>query len=151
MDTQLSLSYELIYLMGWLLKHEKNMLNSLIKHALKNGLALDLEKIQSYDYDHVSAELQGTILEFLSFLEKALAKNIDSQEQEAQCPHDASISSTIKKIDQDSLDLKQVRLSIQRAKNLLNKAPQQTEEQAKSLLFEHILKNWKPAKGDLVN
>jgi hypothetical protein len=146
--------------MGWLLKHEKNMLNSLIKHALKNGLAVDLEKIQAYNYSHVAGELQTTILDFLSFLEKALAKNIDAQghSHDAQGGQDENIFSTIKKLDQENVDLKQVKLSIQRAKSLLNKAateeknsPQETEEQAKTLLFEHILKNWKPSKGDLVN
>ncbi len=33
------LSFELLVLINWLMQNEKQMLNNLIKHALKNGLA----------------------------------------------------------------------------------------------------------------
>ena len=155
MDTNLSLSFELIYLMGWLLKHEKSQLNELIKNALKNGLAQDLQKIDSYGCVQMNDELYGTILDFLSFLEKSLAKSMDSTSVPLQ--GEDAIFPTLKKLDQENLDLKNIKLSIQKARDLLSKNsegkqdPAEQTELAKNVLFEHILKGWKPAKGDLLN
>jgi hypothetical protein len=155
MDTNLSLSFELIYLMGWLLKNEKGMLNDLIKHALKNGLAQDLQKVESYGGAQMNEELYDTIVAFLSYLEKTLAKNLETSISPVNA--DEAIFPTLKKLDQENLDLKNLKLSIQKARDLLAKnieekgnTVQQTEL-AKNVLFEHILKGWKPSKGDLLN
>lgn len=144
MDKHLSLSFELIYLMGWLLKHEKGMLNSLIKHALKNGLAEDLEKIHLDSQTDASQELQATILEFLAFLERALAKNLDAS---------LETSST------DRQDTAEIKTRLERAKQLLSKElssqqekNQKTDDKApKKSSFNQVLKNWKPSKNDLVH
>ena len=155
MDTNLSLSFELIYLMGWLLKNEKSMLNDLVKHAVKNGLAQDLQRVDSYGCVQMSDELYGTILDFLSYLEKSLAKNLDANI--APLRSEEAIFPTLKKLDQENLDLKNIKLSIQKARDLLNKNIEdkdntiQQTELAKNVLFEHILKGWKPSKGDLLN
>lgn len=147
MDKHLSLSFELIYLMGWLLKHEKGMLNSLIKHALKNGLAQDLEKVQLDAQGDASQELQSIILEFLGFLERSLAKNLDAT-------HDAQHHQ-----DQKQTDTNEIKLRLQRAKQLLAKelgtevsdSGKKSDKNSRKDLLDQILKNWKPNKGDLVN
>lgn len=147
MDKHLSLSFELIYLMGWLLKHEKGMLNSLIKHALKNGLAQDLEKVQLDAQGDASQELQSIILEFLGFLERSLAKNLDAT-------HDAQHQQ-----DQKQTDTNEIKLRLQRAKQLLAKelgtevsdSGKKSDKNSRRDLLDQILKNWKPNKGDLVN
>jgi hypothetical protein len=165
MDKHLSLSFELIYLMGWLLKHEKGMLNSLIKHAIKNGLAQDLEKVahETPGLGESSKELQSIILDFLSYLERSLAKNLDaSHDLLAHADHKAEGSD--------------IKLRLQRAKQLLSKELEATKQQenaadvveteevpvkkakskksskqSRQAVFDQILKTWKPNKGDLVN
>lgn len=155
MDTNLSLSFELIYLMGWLLKHEKGLLNDLIKHAVNHGLAQDLQKVDPRTYGQVNNDLYAVIVDFLSFLEKSLAKHLN--ENIAHVEGEDVIFSTIKKLDQENLDLKSIKLSIQKARDLLvknseeGKPVEQQTELAKNVLFEHILKNWKPSKTDLLN
>lgn len=152
MDKHLSLSFELIYLMGWLLKHEKGMLNSLIKHALKNGLAHDLEKVQIDAQGDASQELQTIILDFLAFLERSLAKNLDAS-------HDAQHHG-----DQKHPDAAELKVRLQRAKQLLTKGLAVEKADAAALvekkgsqktvtteLFNDILKTWKPNKKDLLN
>ncbi len=159
MDRHLSLSFELIYLMGWLLKHEKGMLNSLIKQALKNGLAQEMEKVQ-FDTQggtsDASQELQTIILDFLAFLERSLAKNLDTN-------HDAEHHS-----GEQKMEASDIKMRLQRAKQLLAKefAAKKDEEPEKSdkastkknsnkdsreAVFDQILKTWKPNKSDLVN
>lgn len=150
MDKHLSLSFELIYLMGWLLKHEKGMLNSLVKHALKNGLAQDLENVH-FDQDNDSSkELQAIILDFLSFLERSLAKNLDANDAKLNAKHESEnhADDTAKAID--------IKTRLQRAKQLL--AKELTEEKSSSSkknnresMFNQMLKNWKPNKSDLVH
>ena len=43
MSAQISLSFELISLLNWLLRHEKTMLNNVISHSLERGFAEELE------------------------------------------------------------------------------------------------------------
>ena len=146
MDKHLSLSFELIYLMGWLLKHEKGMLNSLIKHALKNGLAQDLEKVPFDEHGEASQELQSIILEFLAFLERSLAKNLDAS-------HDDMHHS-----DQKQPDAQEIKLRLQRAKQLLakefstrNHASDEKIKEPRKDTLDQVLKTWKPSKHDLVH
>lgn len=155
MDKHLSLSFELIYLMGWLLKHEKGMLNSLIKHALKNGLAHDLETVQLDAQGDASQELQTIILDFLAFLERSLAKNLDAS-------HDATHHDARHHEDQKHPDANELKVRLQRAKQLLTKElaieqiPGAAAEKKGSNKVVHkelndILKTWKPNKKDLVH
>lgn len=147
MDKHLSLSFELIYLMGWLLKHEKGMLNSLIKHALKNGLAQDLENVQFETQGDGSQELQTIILDFLAFLERSLAKNLDAS-------HDATHHG-----DSKEPDANEIKLRLQRAKQLLNKelgvnastGKKNADKHSRKDVLDSLLKGWKPSKDDLVN
>ena len=158
MDKHLSLSLELIYLMGWLLKHEKSMLNSLVKNALKNGLAQDLEKAHFDEPGDVSLELQTIILEFLSFLERSLAKNLDASLENSQgsrCSDD----------QKQQPDVQEIKLRLQRARQLLAKefstetatvetkdAPNDARSNnARKGLLDQVLKTWKPNKYDLVH
>jgi len=141
--------------MGWLLKHEKGMLNSLIKQALKNGLAQEMEKVQfdSQGSGEASQELQTIILDFLGFLERSLAKNLDAS-------HDAEHHPS----SEQKIEPNDIRLRLQRAKQLLSKelskrntleknkkASSKKTKESKEEVLDQILKAWKPNKGDLVN
>ena len=155
MNTSLSLSFELIYLMGWLLKNEKKMLNALIKHAIKKGLAQDIKSLNPTDFSQVSDKLYNVILDFLLYLEDSLAKNLDNIQLDTKT--EDAILPSVKKIDLENLDLSTIKLSMQQAKSQLNNLEaiadndQAFEEDAKKLLFEQILKNWMPTKNESLN
>lgn len=155
MNTSLSLSFELIYLMGWLLKNEKKMLNALIKHAIKKGVAQDIKSLNPADFSEVSDKLYNVILDFLLYLEDSLAKNLDNVQLDTKT--EEAILPAIKKIDQEALDINTIKLSMQQAKSQLNEQDLQAgegetfEEDAKKLLYEQILKNWMPTKNEDLN
>lgn len=157
MDKHLSLSFELIYLMGWLLEHEKGMLNSLIKHAIKNGLAQDLEKVNFDMHDNDSSkDLQAIILDFLSFLERSLAKNLDALDIALAEESNHQDHGNNTDHEQDNTNL---RTRLKQATQLLAKKLESKNESSKKTggkksqqsAFNEILKNWKPSKRDLVH
>ncbi len=176
MNSSLSLSFELVYLMKWLLQHEKKMLNALVKHAIKNGFAHDLKKINDHNHTETADQFYTTILDFLVFFEDTLINNLDSitLDQETE----RSILPAIKKMDNGNFDIQTMRASIQQTKEVLSQTqknhtqkqaqstleptgsqslsqqhtqPEPSQEEVKKLLFEHILKNWNPSKNDLAN
>ena len=155
MNTSLSLSFELIYLMGWLLKNEKSTLNALVKHAIKNGLGKDLNEIDPNDYSKVSDQLYSTILDFLVYLEDALAKNLNSTSFEGEPSEE--ILKALKNFENDNSDEQIIKMNVQRTKTDISKVIQkklagaQDTDSAKKLLYEHIIKNWKPSKNELMN
>lgn len=153
MNTSLSLSFELIYLLGWLLKHERNALDSLIKQAVKNGLAVDLDKIAIDDQDKMSEQLYGTVLDFLVYLEDTLVQNLDGIHTN-NAPHQL-LHPALSKFMNNSLDIQTIKLSIQQAREKLQhktnnntQSKNETIEEGKSILFEQLLKNWNPSKNE---
>lgn len=147
MSANVSLSFELILLLDWLLKHDKEQLNNLVKHALENGFMQEIEKVTPESYPHLSDQFYNSILEFLLFFEQALlqnlvAINVDEATNNAILP-------LIKKIDFEHLDVKTLWLSMQQTKEKISKSKNdqaQQPEQINNLLFEQLLKNWKPGK-----
>ena len=157
MSTSLSLSFELICLMGWLLKNEKTTLNALVKQAIKNGLAKDLSEINPEEYAKISGQLYTTILDFLVYLEEALAHNLDSTKNST---HEKTTPETIfppsKKRSGSNVDHSMLKISMKQTKAELEKEMQKKAasldpDHAKKLLYEHIIKNWKPSKNELMN
>lgn len=158
MDSSISLSFELILLLGWLQKHEKPVLDAVVKQALKNGFLQYLEQTQNNDIQKQRSDsLYAAILEFLLHLETALAKNLNTIYLDEATTN--ALSPALKKIDFGNMNLKSVWLSMQQAKEkLANKnsqiAHEQDEfasEQASAVLFEKLLKNWKPTKKEPLN
>ena len=154
MDTNLSLSLELIYLMEWLLKNDKQFLNAMAKHAIKNGLLQDLKHINIESYLQNPESLYTTVLDFLVFLENALTKNLEKTSLDSKT--EDVIFPTIKKIDPGFLGSKVIRLSMQQTreklikKNILKQKSNQ-QENVKKTLLEHIIKNWHPTKNEIIN
>lgn len=155
MNSTLSLSIELIYLMGWLLKNEKSKLSALVKQAMQDGLAYDLEKLNSMDHEDVSEHLHKTVLNFLSYMEETLVDNLE----ELDAGHDAQVEllPSMNNLAQDNLNDNTLFVSMQRAKADIQKeiesgkATAINPDHAKQLLFKHILENWKPNNEEILN
>lgn len=155
MNSSLSLSIELIYLMGWLLKNDKSKLNALVKQAMNDGLAYDLQKLNDIIHEDVSEHLHTTVLNFLTYMEEALANNLD----QLNIKHDAeeAMLPALTNFEEDGLNYNTLQVSIQRAKADLQKeiesgqATSLNPEHAKQLLFKHILENWTPNNEETLN
>lgn len=171
MSAQISLSFELISLLNWLLRHEKTLLNAMLKQALEHGFAEELEKVDAASMAAAeSEELYSTVLDFLEYLEQSLVKNLESIHVDNKTKD--AIMPTLQKLEADSLDHKTLWLSMQQTKARMLKAKQlitqqqqpkaaKTEasgeaktnhtEHANKILFEQLLKNWKPNNKDVMN
>ncbi len=152
MNANVSLSFELILLLNWLLKHEKAQLNNLVKHALENGFMQEIEKISPDDYAKLTDQFYNSILEYLLFFEHALLTNLSEMTVDEAANN--AILPLIKKIDFEKMDVKTLWLSMQQTKKKISKNHsdiEQQPEQINNLLFERILKNWKPNKKEPLN
>ncbi|MBX9831220.1 hypothetical protein K2X40_04655 [Candidatus Babeliales bacterium] len=174
MNTSLSLSFELIYLIGWLLKNEKQMLNTLIKNAIKKGLGQDLNAINPQDHSKVNEQLYNTLIDFLNFMEDSLLNNMD--ELQVDTKTEKAMLAALRKVDLDALDVNAVRTSMQQTKEELStknvstlevasdsdqlttlepSEPDDIEfdnnEKAATILLKNIIKNWKPSLNELIN
>lgn len=155
MNSTLSLSIELIYLMGWLLKNDKAKLNALVKQAVNDGLAYDLQKLGDIVHEDVSEHLHKTVLNFLTYMEEALTSNLDVM----NIKHDAeeAILPTLSNVEEEGLNDNTLQLSVQRTKAELQKQIESgainslNPEHAKQLLFKNILENWKPSNEETLN
>lgn len=174
MNTSLSLSFELIYLIGWLLKNEKQMLNTLIKNAIKKGLGQDLNAINPQDHSKVNEQLYNTLIDFLNFMEDSLLNNMD--ELQVDTKTEKAMLAALRKVDLDALDVNAVRTSMQQTKEELSAKNVSTldvasdidqsttleqnesddiefdnNEKAATILLKNIIKNWKPSLNELIN
>ena len=163
MSAQISLSFELISLLNWLLRHEKTMLNTMIRHSLERGFAEELEKIDTTQPVANSEELYNTVLDFLEYLEHTLIKNLESIHIDHSTKD--AILPTLHKLEGDSLDQKTLWLSMQQTRARMLKVQQEKaadapieaqarakrSQHANEILFQQLLKNWKPNAKETMN
>ncbi len=152
MNSNISLSFELVLLLNWLLKHKKAQLNDLIKDALENGFMQEIAIVSPSDHSQLTNQFYNSILEFLLFFEQSLLKNLAAINADEAT--NSVILPLVKKIDFDNLDAKTLWLSMQQTKKKIstNKADHNYQpEKINDLLFEQLLKNWKPNKKNPLN
>lgn len=158
MADNLFLSYELMYLMHWLLKHEKSKLKALIKHVIEGGLGAQLSNMKKQDQSinkNLDTSLQNSFIEFLYFVENELLNHLENAENQEYYQED--LLASLKKLNLKNIDMDIVWTSVQQAKSALEKnaekqpvASLETNE-VKDVLLAKVLKNWKPKKFDPVS
>jgi hypothetical protein len=153
MNTNLSLSLELVYMLEWLLKNEKNLLNKLIKDAIQKGFLQDANRADTEIYIQNPELVYTTILDFIVSLENLLSKNLEETAKTTTAENE--ILPTLKKIDTEFLESTIITASIQQTRERLNQNNKEIETKqpvdAKRLLLENIIKNWSPSKNEIMN
>ncbi len=157
MSTNLSLSFELICLMGWLLKHHKTDLVELILIALDEGFAEELHSIDMKEFFDDEMNGNGIIQEFFSLLEKELVKKLEGVVLDR--PSNGVLVGELKKFDSQVFDARSLFVSLQAVKKkfIIGKTEEQEQgselkvEQLRTLLFEQVLKDWHPSMQDLLH
>ena len=154
MSNQLSLSFELICFMDWIIKNGKEKFRLLVKEAVNNDIANNLDSLFQEDSIKISNNLYNTVLDFVIFLEDILGEELDKVDEEI-IPKD-KIDDLVIHLDNKILDPRTVWLSIHQArKNLSKKQPAFAKaaagkgNEAKKEIFDKILKNWEPIEGDI--
>lgn len=156
MSSSLLLSFELIYLIEWLLKHEKPRLKLFIKHAVKNGLG---EKLQTADFSEDvttnNEELHNTILDFIEYIESTIHDSL-KEKGAASLEIREDLASSLKNINLSNVDPSTIWISVKQAETTINRKLRQNTEntkppKTKEVLLEKILKNWTPPKKECIN
>jgi|SaaInlStandDraft_3_1057020.scaffolds.fasta_scaffold33962_2 hypothetical protein len=155
-NEQLSLSFELICFMDWMLKHGKKQLRDLVKNAIQNGLAQELDNIDEEKYLKISEYLHHAVLDFVLTLEDFIIEELEGVSPKESVRE--KTSTAIKNLDTKFIDVQTILLSLQQAKSKLLKKKKikinnsiQTKDEAKDVLCTQILKNWKPNSNEPVN
>jgi len=138
--------------MNWLLQNRSDDMHKLIKAAVKDGLAHELEHITQQDHARINEHLHTMVLDFLTFFEKTLIEQLDERDAVAQKNEKAVPA--LKKIDHSKIDVSTIRDSLQEIQTLVKNYNKETscynnDEQEK--VFENILKNWQPQQEEDVN
>ena len=128
------------------------MLNALVKHAAKNGFNQELSSMLNDENMKQNDELYNTLVDFINFLEESLTAQLDQNSEEENT--EQVLMPMIQQLNNDAIDFQTLQTSIQKTREHLettsSNQTNQTEkvEYAKNVLFEQILKNWKPTKND---
>ncbi len=144
-DNQLTVSYELLYLVQWLLEHESEALKKLISHALENGLKQDLQTAVNSELKSTE-DIQYSIVDFLALLETLLQENIS--EQNMKRIMEKKLMPAIDNIDNKECDKATVDFSVEKATSKIENNP---EGNPQEILFQELLKCWKPNKKTITH
>ena len=134
MARQLSLSFELILLFKWFLKHGKNRLRLMIREAVDKDLAEQLEKIGDQEYAEMMLAMHDEVLDFVLFLEDELWDELERKNV-----------SFNRVIDKEMLDEKMLLLGATKVQggDLVDKKKEE--------ILKKLLQSWKPESGETVN
>ena len=150
MTTQTSISLELLCLMRWLLENDQKALESMVKRALENGFAQELQNIDASEADEAMHTVLFDLFDFLDacLLEHLSEVKMDSKVQERIVP-------MLQKLEGRNIDIKTLWLSMQQTKSKMQEQKENKMENkqpdAQEVLVTQLLKNWKPNNSEPVN
>ena len=144
-NNNLTVSYELLYLLQWLLEQDPKALKTLIAGELKNGLHDYIKastKAQKQENATSSEDLHYNIIDFLALLESVLYETM--HEQRLQKIVEKKILPSLNNIDGQECDQATLESSVETATSRIENHPNDNPQE---ILFKEILKTWKPSKG----
>ena len=142
--------------MDWIIKNGKEKFRMLVKDAVNNNIIDNMDGLFQQDPVKVSDNLYNTVLDFVIFLEDILGEELDKVNEKIIAKD--KVDDLVIHFDNRSLDPRTVWLSIHQARKKLGKKPnlsagkiesKKTGEEAKKEIFNTILNNWEPNKGDV--
>lgn len=139
MENQCELSYELLYLLKWLIENESQTLKKTITRAMHNGLREKLTHGNRSLNPMDSQSIQNSIVDFLDLLDSLLHEELNEESMIKVLAQ--NLSSSINKIDVRVCDKTTVQYSLEKATHQLEDHP---NANPKEVLFKEILKQWKP-------
>lgn len=146
-DTQqITLSYELLQLLAWLTENEPDKLKKLVKCAYNNGLKEEIAITRRSRDTSLADTMQYTLADFLNLFEIILQEV--SEENILQKVVEKKLLPALDHIDSTECDTATLQTSLEKATSRIESQPQANPEE---LLFQELLKSWKPKKETLSN
>lgn len=146
-DTQqLTLSYELLQLLAWLTENEPDKLKKLVKYAYNNGLKEEISYTRRSKDTSLADTMQYTLADFLNLFEVLLQEV--SEENILQKVVEKKLLPALDHIDATACDNSTIQTSLEKATSKIETHPHANPEE---LLFQELLRSWKPKKETLSN
>lgn len=146
-DTQqLTLSYELLQLLAWLTENEPDKLKKLVKYAYNNGLKEEISITRRSKDTSLAETMQYTLADFLSLFELLLQEV--AEESMLQKVVEKNLLPALDHIDSTACDTATVQTSLEKATSKIETQPHSNPQE---LLFQELLRSWKPKKETLSN
>ena len=146
-DTQqITLSYELLQLLAWLTENEPDKLKKLVKYAYNNGLKDEIVSTRRSRDTSLADTMQYTLADFLSLFEILLQEV--AEENTLQKVVEKKLLPALDHIDVTACDSATLQTTLEKATSKIESHPQANPEE---LLFQELLKSWKPKKETLSN
>lgn len=139
-DDQFIVSYELLYILQWLMTYEKEAFSQLIHKAFVQGS--EASDVHVTSDQHEEAEyLQSSVIDFFSFLEQ----EVETVAQAESMKHimQKNLLKTLDHIDPNLFDPAIIKASMMATAEKLNP---QRNHQAKDYFLKQLLKKWQPKK-----
>ncbi len=144
-NTQLTISYELLYLLQWLIEHDDSRLKQMITKALALGLREEMQKTEKSN-ELVDEMCYQTIIDFFELMEELLAESIGEHiEKKAR---EKNLMPVIDQIDSTVCDDATMRFSIERTTTKIENDPDINPQEQ---LFKELLKSWQPPNKNIMN
>lgn len=160
MSYQLSLSFELICLLDWLINEGEDELKKIIVQAVKNDFLKKIDDFNDQDYELMAENLHEVVMKFAVFLEDALFEELAQEAKKTQGSNrkiskgnpQKLLAQNLYKDFEKKLDSKGVWLGAQKVRrsSFGRKKISQKNEIEKEI-FKKLLKNWRPASNETVN
>lgn len=147
-NTQFVLSYELLYLLQWMVYNDAEKLKKIIAKAYSSGLKYDIQRMHEgwTAEEQTMEEIQNGIVEFFGLMEVLLQEVIS--EQAVHHAVQKNLMPTLDQIDTAVCDDSVVRSTLEKATAKIEHNP---GENPKDLLFKELLKQWKPHDKNTLN
>ena len=143
---QVTLSYELLHLMQWLIEHEPEKIKSIIAQAMEDGLKDELKTLGNSAAREVSETVRYSVVDFLELLEVLLQEV--SNEHTLKSVLEKKLMPAFDHIDSTACDIETVQTSVEQASSQFERNPKKNPQE---LLFKELLRTWKPNKKSLAN
>ncbi len=139
-NDQFIVSYELLYILQWLMTYEKEAFTQLVHKSFIQGTQAS-EENDTYDQIEESEHLQGSIIDFFSFLEEEV--EAISQAESVRNIMQKNLIKTLDHIDPKAFDPAIIKASMMAT---AEKIKPQRNHQANELFLKQLLKKWQPKK-----
>lgn len=139
-NSQLTVSYELLQFLRWIVITEPEALSALMHQAYESGFMDQESPKQQGIYVPSNEELQRNVVDFFDLLEQKLHEASMNTESESQLAEKA-FRPAVNHIDSSLCDDDIVALSVAQASSQLRLTNPQN---AKETLYKELLKNWRP-------
>jgi hypothetical protein len=144
---QFVISHELLCLLRWLMDNDAERIKKIITRALSRGLREQLLHLDRTNDADAVEEAQLNMLEFFGMLEALLSESL--QEETVKKAIEKGLMPAIDHIDPFACDNNIVHYGLERANAKLER--RKSSEKPQDILLKEILKQWKPAKKQMVN